>query len=282
MDLEKIELYNEHALKLISYYLNNMEKSITEEEVKQVSSCGVSEEFAVNVILANHLDIDNEEFSRAYFSNMVECVDRNEIENNEYYKNIVFPCVADGEWELKKGEYAPFELFVKDDFKIEGKKVMPNLGYFNEKFKFPAVYQNGRMWMSVTPNEVNTMKHNIAYARGEVLTFGLGLGYFAYMCSLKSEVSSITIVEKNEKVIELFKKHILPQFKNGDKITIIHADAYDYIKTLEDGKYDYVFVDIYHDAGDGKEVYLSFHDIVKNYKKTKVDFWIEKSIRQYI
>lgn len=282
MDLEKIELYNEHALKLISYYLNNMEKSITEEEVKQVSSCGVSEEFAVNVILANHLDIDNEEFSRAYFSNMVECVDRNEIENNEYYKNIVFPCVADGEWEFKKGEYAPFELFVKDDFKIEGKKVMPNLGYFNEKFEFPAVYQNGRMWMSVTPNEVNTMKQNIAYARGEVLTFGLGLGYFAYMCSLKSEVSSITIVEKNEKVIELFKKHILPQFKNGDKITIIHADAYDYIKTLEDGKYDYVFVDIYHDAGDGKEVYLSFHDIVKNYKRTKVDFWIEKSIRQYI
>jgi hypothetical protein len=282
MEQEKFELYNEHAIKLISYYLNNMEKSITDEEVKQVCSCGVSEEFAVNLLLANHLDIDNEEFSRMYFSNMVELVDREEIENNAYYKNINFPTVVDGEWEFKMGEYAPFEIFVKNDFKIEGKKITPDLGYFNEKFTFPAVYQNDRMWMSVSPNEINTMQYNIAYARGKVLTFGLGLGYFAYMCSLKSEVTSITIVEKNEKVIELVNKYILPQFEFKDKITIIKADAYDYIKTLKDGEFDYAFVDIYHDAGDGVEVYLNFHDTVKEYKRTKIEFWIEKSIRFYV
>ena len=282
MEQEKFELYNDHAIKLISYYLNNMEKSITEEEVKQVCSCGVSEEFAVNLLLANHLDIDNEEFSRMYFSNMVELVDREEVENNAYFKNIKFPTVVDGEWEFKMGEYAPFEIFVKNDFKIEGKKITPDLGYFNEKFTFPAVYQNGRMWMSVSPNEINTMQHNIAYARGKVVTFGLGLGYFAYMCSLKSEVTSITIIEKNEKVIELFNKYILPQFEAKDKITIIKADAYEYIKSLKDGEFDYAFVDIYHDAGDGVEVYLNFHDTIKEYKRTKFEFWIEKSIRFYV
>ena len=282
MEQEKFELYNDHAIKLISYYLNNMEKSITEEEVKQVCSCGVAEEFAVNLLLANHLDIDNEEFSRMYFSNMVELVDREEIENNAYFKNIKFPTVVDGEWEFKMGEYAPFEIFVKNDFKIEGKKITPDLGYFNEKFTFPAVYQNGRMWMSVSPNEINTMQHNIAYARGKVVTFGLGLGYFAYMCSLKSEVTSITIIEKNEKVIELFNKYILPQFEAKDKITIVKADAYEYIKSLKDGEFDYAFVDIYHDAGDGVEVYLNFHDTIKEYKRTKFEFWIEKSIRFYV
>lgn len=282
MEVEKIELYNEQALKLVSYYLNNMEKSITEEEVKQVMECGVSEEFAVNVILASHLDVDNEEFSRLYFSNVVECVDKEEVLNNEYYKNISFSDSSLGSWQLKYGEYAPYEIFVKDDFKIEGKKVMANLGYFNEKFTFPAVYQDGRMWMSVTPNEINTMKHNIDYARGKVVTFGLGLGYFAYMCSLKKEVSSITIVEKDENVIELFKKFILPQFKEKDKIEIVKADAYEYIEGLADGIYDYAFVDIYHDAGDGREVYLRLHDMIKDYKRTKFEFWIEKSIRYYV
>ena len=54
------------------------------------------------------------------------------------------------------------------------------------------------------------MKLPVERAKGKVLTFGLGLGYFAYMCSLKEEVESVTVVEKDKSVIKLFNEIILP------------------------------------------------------------------------
>ena len=77
--------------------------------------------------------------------------------------------------------------------------------------------------MTITPNEIETMKEPVDEAFGHVLTFGLGLGYYAYMVSEKENVESITIVETNEDVIDLFNKYILPQFKNAHKIKIIQS-----------------------------------------------------------
>lgn len=61
---------------------------------------------------------------------------------------------------------------------------------------FPAVLENERIWMTITPNEIETMKEAVDKAFGNVLTFGLGLGYYAYMVSEKVNVESITVVEK--------------------------------------------------------------------------------------
>ena len=93
---------------------------------------------------------------------------------------------------------------------------------------FPAILENDRIWMTITPNEIETMKEAVDGAFGHVLTFGLGLGYYAYMVSEKDNVESITIVEINEDVIHLFNKYVLPQFKNARKIKIIKADAFEY------------------------------------------------------
>ena len=69
--------------------------------------------------------------------------------------------------------------------------------------------------MTITPNEIETMKEAVDKASGNVLTFGLGLGYYAYMVSEKENVESVTIVDSNEDVIDLFKKYVLPQFKHA-------------------------------------------------------------------
>ena len=66
---------------------------------------------------------------------------------------------------------------------------------------FPAILENDRIWMTVTPNEIETMKEPVDQAFGNVLTFGFGLGYYAYMISEKEEVTSITVVEINGDVI---------------------------------------------------------------------------------
>ena len=150
-------------------------------------------------------------------------------------------------------------------------------------FDFPAVYQNEILWMSVTPNEINTMKEPIKRANGRIITFGLGLGYFAYMTSLKENVESVTIVEKDKSVIELFTKYILPKFDKKEKIKIVRADAYSFLKNnFKDNDYDYCFVDIYHDAGDGKKVYLKFKEYEKDYPNVIFDYWIENTIKYYL
>lgn len=278
MDWQKL---NGEILYKVSRYLNFAERAIDTEQVDEVASCGVSRYRAVELLIANYLDLDDLA-QKYYLPYMLKCLDKMDYQNNEYYSNISFDYASNGNWELKRDFYAPYEIFVRDDFVYDFQRVIPQLGYFEEAFQYPAVYQNGRLWMSVTPNEINTMKEPISKARGKTLTFGLGLGYFAYMCAIKEDVTSVTIVEKDKSVIQLFEQNILPQFVCKDKISIICDDAFDFLDKMRDGEYYYAFVDIYHDAGDGAEIYKKFKKQQNKFKTTQFDFWIEKTIKYYI
>ena len=76
-----------------------------------------------------------------------------------------------------------------------------SLGYFEHDYSYISLTQNKVIWMSLSPYEIETMKEDILNAKGNVLTYGLGIGYFAYMCSLKDEVETVTIVEKDKNII---------------------------------------------------------------------------------
>ena len=156
---------------------------------------------------------------------------------------------------------------------------IPQIGFFNEEFSFPTVFEDGREWMAIKPNEIETMKVPIEKANGKVVTFGLGMGYFAYMASLKENVSSVTIVERDKNVISLFKTHILPYFQNADKIKIVESDAFDYVKNqMSSEGFDYAFVDLWHDTSDGVDLYVKMKKLEHFSKNTKFEYWIEKSI----
>lgn len=277
-DLEK---YNGEVLRRISAYLTYGERSIDATQVKKVSSCGVDKAKAVELLLAGYIDAD-EVLEREYLPYMLKLLDIDDYKTDRYYQDIKFPNTVCGRWQLKTHSYVPYEIFVRDDFEFSGGKVLPQLGYFDKEFNYPAVYQDGVLWMSVTPNEINTMAQPIAKAHGNVLTFGLGLGYFAYMCLQKRDVGHVTIVERDKEVIELFKRHILPQFARKQDVTIVENDAYEYLCSMNDGEFDYAFVDIYHDAGDGREVYLEFKKYQSRFLRTKFDYWIEKTIKYYL
>mgnify|MGYP004628899591 FL=1 len=131
--------------------------------------------------------------------------------------------------------------------------------------------------MLITPNEIETMSESISEAYGNVLTYGLGLGYYQYMISNKDNVKSITIIEKDQNIIDLFTKYILPQYKYKNKIKIINEDA---LKYKYNNEYDYVFVDIWHDPSDGIELYTKMKQLEK--PNIKYSYWIEKTIKNYI
>ena len=203
---------NQIILNRLSQYLNFCEKSIDDSQIKAVTACGVSIKEAYILLLQEYLNLDYN-FKREYLEEMVNIEDPTEYQNNQYYKDIIFKPIKINNWDIKYSNYEPYELFVRDDFKYNCDKVLPQLGFFTSSFRFPAIYENDILWMSVTPNEINTMKEPIDNAFGKVLTFGLGLGYYSYMVSLKNNVESVTIVEKNQNVINLFNKHILPLYK---------------------------------------------------------------------
>lgn len=278
------EYCNAKVLRLLSDYLNYCERSVTAEQIADITSLGVSKEYAFRTLLLSLLGIEDEIIKNEYFANSPKLLNADDYKSNPYYKNVLFGEKTRGKWTLGRGRYEPYELFVADDFVYDGDKVIPSLGFFDRRFSFPAVYEDGRLWMSVTPNEVNTMREPISAAVGNMLTFGLGLGYFAYMCSLKPEVNTVTVVERDGSVIDLFTRYILPQFKFKDKIRIVQSDAYDYLNAIGDGVFDRAFVDIYRDAGDGRDVYVKFKRLIqsKNFNKTKFDFWIEKTIKYYL
>ena len=147
---------------------------------------------------------DKELFNQ-YFTKMIYQLDANEYYCNPSYKNIKIPTIKISNSELK---YKPFEGFVCNDIIItkEGRQI-PQIGFFDTEFMFPALLENDRIWMTITPNEIETMKEPVDGAFGHVLTFGLGLGYYTYMVSEKENVESVTVVDMNEDVIRLFKKY---------------------------------------------------------------------------
>ena len=164
----------------------------------------------------------------------------------------------------------------------EGRQI-PQIGFFEEEFKFPAVLENGRIWMTITPNEIETMQEAIENASGHVLAFGLGLGYYAYMVSEKENVESVTVVDCNEDVIQLFQQYILPQFKQAAKIKVINEDAFDFAKKhIGEGKYDFVFTDLWHDVSDGIDMYLNMKQYERLSPDTEFMYWIEKSMLCYL
>ncbi|MBQ3040355.1 MAG: hypothetical protein IJD42_02035 [Clostridia bacterium] len=282
--LKKIKQENFALFRGVAAYLNEfpclINKEIMDEIVEGVSE---NEELSFALFLATALSGDDDEaklFEREYLKKSVKKLDAGEYRENPYFKNIVIPNKKVSTWELGYQAYQPYEGFIYDDIDVlDDYREIPKVGFFSEKFSFPTVFEDGVEWMAIKPNEIETMKPHIEKMSGDVCVFGLGIGYFAYMVSEKSDVTSVTIVERDSSVINLFEKYILPQFSRKDKIKIIKSDAFDFAKKkMPDLKFDCAFVDLWHDVSDGVELYIKMKKLEDKNPNTKFSYWIEKSI----
>ena len=289
MSLDKIEKYNSKIMERLSLYLNLQPDFIKEDMIDElVRECNLDKKEAFSILLADICGLDtidnmeDRELYDNYFPYMIHHLDIEKYKNNPYYKNIKIPNMKEKRWELKEDKYKPYEAFVYNDLeKMEDNRLIPQIGFFDTEFTFPVVLENNREWMLITPNEIETMEEAVNEAKGRVLTYGLGLGYYAYMASQKQQVSSLTIVERDENVINLFEKYILHQIENKDKISIINEDAFKYAKNqMNKDNYDFVFVDIWHDPSDGVDMYLKMKKLES--ENIKYMYWIEKTILCYL
>lgn len=281
MNAEVIREKNRLFFELLSDYLNLYPDAITEELVKETEkSCNMGTEDAFRLLFAGMMDVySDRELRRGWISKTFSCLDPEVYENDPYRKAVKLPTVTDGEWEFYEGRYKPYEAFVYNDpVRYPDGSVIPKIGFFEREYTYPAVRQGGREWMLITPNEIETMRSPIEKAFGDVVTYGLGLGYFAFMASEKDSVSSVTVVERDERVIRLFREHILPQLPHKNKIRIVNEDALAY--AAEDHRCDFVFADIWHDPSDGCDLYLKLKALEK--EGVQYAYWIEDTIKLYL
>lgn len=278
---------NFEITRLYSLYLTNHADAITKEMVDTLTEDGsISREEAISAILSEMfgLDFDNRDDRRLimeYITPSIRLLDTKKYESNPYYRNIHLDNIKEKEWEIRWEEYKPYQAVICDDMIIgDDFKEIPPLGYFTESFRFPAILENGNEWMTLTPVDLDTCEEAIAAAHGRVVTFGLGLGYYAYMAAEKEDVESVTVVELSEDVIRLFKSHILPQMKNGHKIKIINADAFEYAEEVMHGEnYDVAFVDTWRDASDGAPMYKRMKALEHLSPNTRFLYWVEGFLR---
>ena len=264
-------------------YLQRYPEIITEEMIGALTEDGaITKEEAIVALLSEifALDFGNTEdrvLIRDYLSTSVRILDKNKYENDPYYKNIRLDGIKDGSWEIRWEEYKPYQAVICHDMMmLDDFREVPPLGFFTESFRFPAILENGNEWMTLTPVDLDTCEEAIEAAHGRVVTFGLGLGYYAYMAASKDEVESVTVVELSNEVIELFKRHILPKMDCKDKIKIVNADAFEYAERIMPREhFDIAFVDTWRDASDGAPMYRKMKALEGLNKGTEFLYWIE-------
>ena len=289
VEADKVEADNQRFLQILSDYLNFEPRLITSKDVESVTETGVSKQTAFAFLLALNFGVDpygaEREFFNRYFVPSIKELDINDYYNDAYKKYIKFSTKTVNNWQLTTKSYAPFEAFVRDDFIYEQDgRVIPLIGFFDGEYNYPAVLQDGREWMTLLPNEINSQKRYVKEAFGKVVTYGLGLGYYALHVALKDDVERVDVVDISDDVINLFKQNVLPQFpeKARKKINVIKKDAFLFAQGLKDGDYDYIYVDIWHDCQDGAELYPRFKELERFCKTAKYGYWIEDSIKYYL
>lgn len=133
----------------------------------------------------------------------------------------------------KAGKYSISHFTVgKDDFHalVNG---IPQGDYIKLSDNFDVI-------MSNTPMEKRTNTDLMMSAHGDVIVGGLGIGMVLYSLDNNTDVTSVTVLEKNKDIIEL---NCL-EGRFSDKIKVIEADVFTW-KPERGKKYDYIYMDIW-------------------------------------
>lgn len=98
---------------------------------------------------------------------------------------------------------------------------------FDKKVDIPVLATESMLSpiMSLTPNEVFTLRGQIRRAKADTAIAGLGLGWVARKVLQRNQVKHLTIYEKDQNLIDFFGASLTKDF--GDRLTIVCCDAYE-------------------------------------------------------
>jgi hypothetical protein len=183
--------------------------------------------------------------------------------------------------ELEESIISKFEVSIDKAKSFNLRKLMSgNSISYIEPGRYIKLIVNGELMMSDTPFEQRTNMSFVCSAKGDVMIAGLGVGLILHNIEdkvYKGEVTSITIYEKYQSVIDL----VSPQFSNLP-ITYVCEDILTY-KPSSDEKYDTIYFDIWPTVDYEKNLLeiRMLHNRWKSHKKSK-DSWMNSWMKEYM
>lgn len=134
--------------------------------------------------------------------------------------------------------------------------------------KYATLKVGGRLMMSDTRFEHNTNYEVKRRACGDVLIAGLGIGMVLHPILSNPNVRRVTVIEKSADVIALVAPHVQPKELAAKKLTVVHADIFDW-KPIKGTRYDVIYFDIWPDVcTDNLEEIAKLHRRFKSYKNS--------------
>ena len=131
-----------------------------------------------------------------------------------YNKEFIIDKIKEYEDKIDSGAIGGFEILKRDSLngKVEGYLYTK---YDNITGPIPELIgENKRVWMRLSPKEIEGSYEFIKFATGKVGIVGLGLGYVAQELAKKQDVEKVVVYEISEDVVELYKRN----FGENEKI----------------------------------------------------------------
>jgi hypothetical protein len=115
-----------------------------------------------------------------------------------------------GEWELKRQRQSVLRGYFR------------GLQTCTENY---LLMRDNRVWMSLSPVEIESLAPHVAQMRGHVVIAGLGIGLALSNALLRPPVRRVTVLECDNEVIALFASISDCGWSRSDRFTIEQVDA---------------------------------------------------------
>ena len=182
---------------------------------------------------------------------------RNFIDLSNYYPDYV----EYGNFLIEK---LPNNITVSQDF-IDYHNGADLVGQSSHYFKMRFI--NGGPIMSTDDYEVLTNKYFLDNANGDVLIFGLGMGFIVFPLLNDPSITSIKIVELNPDIIN-YVGNIITNADVNNKVSIVQGDAKTYYQEVTNEVYDFIYFDYWYGLNEQSYQEMStYQTLYQGFKK---------------
>jgi hypothetical protein len=129
--------------------------------------------------------------------------------------------------------------------------------------------RDNRVWMSLSPVEIESLAPHVAHMRGHVVIAGLGMGLALYNALLRPAVRQITVLELDSEVIALFAAIMHPDMAGSGRFSIEQVNARDW-RTTE--SVDFLYADIWDKIG-ALEAAADTRIMCRNMRPKSAGYW---------
>jgi len=123
-----------------------------------------------------------------------------------------------------------------------------------------------------------TNKYFVDNANGDVIVFGVGMGFIIFPLLQDPTVTSIKIVEYDQEIID-YVGGIIKQNDINNKVTIVQGDVKTYYQGVTNEQYDFVYIDYWDyltpEAYDEMATYPTLYDGFKKDSNSIIFSWCQ-------